>query len=73
MVASSPKVVARPPRPPQRLHPLRLGGDMVDWVTLDAAGYAQLPARLEGGTPNVAGAVGLAAAARYLDETGRPA
>jgi cysteine desulfurase/selenocysteine lyase len=36
-----------------RLHPLRLGGDMVEWVKYDSAGYAELPARLEGGTPNV--------------------
>ena len=57
----------------QLLYPLRLGGDMVDWVSYEAAGYAQLPARLEGGTPNVAGAVGLAAAARFIDEVGRTA
>ncbi|PWW44669.1 aminotransferase class V-fold PLP-dependent enzyme [Melaminivora alkalimesophila] len=55
----------------ERLYPLRLGGDMVDWVRLDGAGFAALPARLEGGTPNVAGAVGLAAAARYIDAIGR--
>ena len=55
----------------QLLYPVRLGGDMVDWVSYEDAGYAQLPARLEGGTPNVAGAVGLAAAARFIDEVGR--
>jgi len=57
----------------ERLHPLRLGGDMVDWVRYDDAGFAALPARLEGGTPNVAGAVGMAAAARYIDGVGRGA
>jgi len=56
-----------------RLHPLRLGGDMVEWVKYDSAGYAELPARLEGGTPNVGGAVGLAAAARFIDQVGRAA
>jgi cysteine desulfurase/selenocysteine lyase len=55
----------------ERLVPLRLGGDMVDWVTATDAGWAALPARLEGGTPNVAGAVGLAAAARFIDGIGR--
>jgi len=55
------------------LHPLRLGGDMVEWVSLESAGFAALPARLEGGTPNVGGAVGLAAAARFIDGVGRPA
>ncbi|WP_313312995.1 SufS family cysteine desulfurase [Pulveribacter sp.] len=57
----------------ERLHPLRLGGDMVDWVSYEAAGFAQLPARLEGGTPHVAGAIGMAAAARFIDQTGREA
>jgi cysteine desulfurase / selenocysteine lyase len=57
----------------ERLVPLRLGGDMVEWVTATDAGWAALPARLEGGTPNVAGAVGLAAAARFIDGIGRAA
>ncbi len=57
----------------QFLYPVRLGGDMVDWVSYEAAGYAQLPARLEGGTPNVAGAVGLAAAAQFIAGVGRSA
>jgi len=57
----------------QLLQPLRLGGDMVEWVSYTDAGYAPLPARLEGGTPNVAGAVGLAAAARFIDGVGSAA
>lgn len=57
----------------ERLAPLRLGGDMVEWVSHDSAGFAGLPARLEGGTPNVAGAVGLAAAAAFIERTGRAA
>ena len=57
----------------QLLYPLRLGGDMVDWVSYQDAGWAELPARLEGGTPNVAGAVGLAAAAQFIDQVGRSA
>lgn len=57
----------------ERLHPLRLGGDMVEWVSYTEAGYAQLPARLEGGTPNVSGAIGLAAAADFIDTVGRAA
>jgi len=56
-----------------RLVPLRLGGDMVQWVTLERAEFADLPARLEGGTPNVAGAVGMAAAASFIDLVGRAA
>lgn len=57
----------------ERLTPLRVGGDMVEQVGLDDVRWAPLPARLEGGTPNVAGAVGLAAAAGYLQAHGRAA
>lgn len=55
----------------ERLEPLRYGGDMVAWVSATEASFADLPARLEGGTPNVAGAIGLAAAASYIDQIGR--
>jgi cysteine desulfurase/selenocysteine lyase len=44
---------------------------MVAWVSTTEASFAELPMRLEGGTPNVAGAVGLAAAADFIDRTGR--
>ena len=57
----------------ERLAPLRYGGDMVEWVTWTSAGFAALPARLEGGTPNVAGAIGMAAAAAFIERTGRNA
>lgn len=55
----------------EHLAPLRLGGDMVEHVELFEARFAPLPARLEGGTPNVAGAVGMAAAAAFIDGIGR--
>lgn len=54
----------------ERLTPLRLGGDMVQWVQWADATFAELPARLEGGTPNVSGALGMAAAARFIDQAG---
>ena len=57
----------------ERLVPLRLGGDMVESVTWDDAVFADLPARLEGGTPNVGGAVGMAAAADFIESIGRAA
>jgi cysteine desulfurase / selenocysteine lyase len=57
----------------ERLLPLRLGGDMVEWVGYTEAAYAALPSRLEGGTPNVGGAVGMAAAADFIDQAGRDA
>ncbi len=51
----------------ERLVPMRFGGDMVQWVTADDACFADLPARLEGGTPNVTGAIGMAAAAEFIE------
>ena len=55
----------------ERLEPLRYGGDMVAWVSATEASFAELPAGLEGGTPNVAGAIGMAAAAAFIDQIGR--
>ena len=57
----------------EQLAPSRLGGDRVEQVTEQGAVLADLPMRLEGGTPDVAGAVGLAAAARFIDLAGRDA
>jgi cysteine desulfurase / selenocysteine lyase len=54
----------------EQLAPSRLGGDMVEWVSEQEASFAPLPARLEGGTPNVAGAVGMAAAAAFMNDIG---
>jgi cysteine desulfurase/selenocysteine lyase len=47
------------------------GGDMIETVTLESATYAALPSRLEAGTPNISGAVGLAAAIRFLESLDR--
>ncbi len=57
----------------ERLTPLRFGGDMVQSVSFERALFAELPARLEGGTPNVAGAVGMAAAAAFIESIGQHA
>ncbi|MCC2603877.1 aminotransferase class V-fold PLP-dependent enzyme [Planctobacterium marinum] len=38
------------------------GGEMISVVTYDSATWGELPNRLEAGTPNIAGAVGLGAA-----------
>ncbi|MFD9737215.1 aminotransferase class V-fold PLP-dependent enzyme [Umezawaea sp. NPDC059074] len=56
------------------LRPPRVGGGTVKGVSaVDPVRYVPVPQRLEAGTPNVAGAVGLAAALRYLDGLGRDA
>ena len=49
------------------------GGDMIETVTLQSATYAALPSRLEAGTPNIGGAVGLAAAVRFVESLDREA
>lgn len=42
------------------------GGEMIEHVTIESSTYNVLPYRFEAGTPNVGGAVGLAAALTYL-------
>lgn len=48
----------------------QLGGGMVDSVEQDEVSYTKGPEKFEAGTPNIAGAVGLAAAVEYLEEIG---
>ena len=52
------------------LPPPRAGGGMVTSVTLDGRREADLPLRLEAGTPNYPAAVSMAAAIRYLQRIG---
>ena len=51
--------------------PDETGGGMVVTVTYEGATWKPAPERFEAGTPNIAGAVGLAAACDYLDGVGR--
>ena len=53
--------------------PDETGGGMVVTVTYENATWKPAPERFEAGTPNIAGAVGLAAACDYLDGVGREA
>ncbi|MEK7614072.1 MAG: cysteine desulfurase [Patescibacteria group bacterium] len=43
------------------------GGGMVEEVTIEEAKYSDAPFRFEAGTPNIAGAIGLAEAIKYLN------
>ena len=52
----------------EQMEPMIYGGEMVARVDDHAATWAEVPYRFEGGTPNVAGAVGLAAAIDWLRE-----
>ncbi|HVN44348.1 MAG TPA: cysteine desulfurase [Steroidobacteraceae bacterium] len=50
--------------------PWQGGGDMILTVSFDKTTYNDLPAKFEAGTPNISGAVGLAAAIDYLEQLG---
>src|SRR2546429_1505550 len=49
------------------------GGEMIVSVTLEKSVFKKAPHRFEAGTPNIAGAIGLAAAIDYIEHIGRPA
>jgi cysteine desulfurase/selenocysteine lyase len=53
--------------------PWQGGGEMIVSVTLKKSAFKKAPHRFEAGTPNIAGAVGLAAAIDYIEQIGRPA
>jgi len=52
------------------LKPYQVGGGMIKSVEKENVSYEDVPQRFEAGTENVAGAVGLAKAIEYLQETG---
>ena len=54
----------------ERMRPYQTGGDMIEFVYDATTTWNTLPHKLEAGTPNAADAVGLAAAAEYLDAIG---
>jgi len=54
----------------ESMPPYIVGGDMIEYVYEQEATFAELPSKFEGGTQNVEGAVGLAAAIDYLENIG---
>jgi cysteine desulfurase/selenocysteine lyase len=54
----------------EAMPPYQMGGDMIEVVDDDRTTWNLLPHKFEAGTPNVADAVGLAAAVRFLDGVG---
>jgi cysteine desulfurase/selenocysteine lyase len=50
--------------------PWQGGGEMIRTVTFEGSDWAELPSKFEAGTPNIAGAVGLGAAFRYIASVG---
>jgi cysteine desulfurase/selenocysteine lyase len=54
----------------EEMPPWQGGGDMIRTVTFEQSTYNDLPWKFEAGTPNISGAVGLAAAMDYLEGLG---
>ncbi|MBT2583665.1 cysteine desulfurase [Planococcus sp. ISL-109] len=54
----------------EQMEPVEFGGEMIDFVGLYDSTWKELPWKFEGGTPIIAGAVGLAAAIDFLQEIG---
>jgi cysteine desulfurase/selenocysteine lyase len=50
--------------------PWQGGGDMILTVSFEKTTYNDLPSKFEAGTPNISGAVGLAAAMDYIESLG---
>ena len=56
-----------------QMSPIEFGGEMIDFVYEQSATWKELPWKFEAGTPNMAGAIGLAAAIDYLEAIGMDA
>ena len=54
----------------ESMPPWQTGGGMIEQVSFERSSFAPAPVRFEAGTPDIAGAVGLAAAVDYLQGVG---
>ncbi|MBN6889109.1 cysteine desulfurase / selenocysteine lyase [Cytobacillus horneckiae] len=54
----------------ENMEPVEFGGEMIDFVGLYESTWKELPWKFEGGTPIIAGAIGLGAAIDFLEEIG---
>lgn len=57
----------------EAMEPIEFGGEMIDDVGLYESTWKELPGKFEGGTPIIAGAIGLAAAIDFLESIGMDA
>lgn len=55
------------------MEPIEFGGEMIDDVGLYESTWKELPGKFEGGTPIIAGAIGLGAAIDFLESIGMDA
>jgi cysteine desulfurase/selenocysteine lyase len=54
----------------EAMPPWQGGGDMITTVTLEKSTWAEIPAKFEAGTPNIAGAIALGAALEWVEALG---
>ena len=54
----------------ESMEPWQTGGDMIRTVSFENTTYNDIPHRFEAGTPDIGGAIGLAAAIQWLGHTG---
>lgn len=54
----------------EKMEPIEFGGEMIDFVELYDSTWKELPWKFEGGTPIIAGAIGLGAAIDFLQSIG---
>lgn len=54
----------------EQMEPIEFGGEMIDFVGKHESTWKELPWKFEGGTPIIAGAVGLGAAIDFLTDIG---
>ena len=52
----------------ERMPPWQGGGEMIDQVTLTKSTWAKLPFKFEGGTPHIAGIIGLGEAIHWMED-----
>ena len=57
----------------EAMPPYQFGGEMIRTVSFEKTEWATVPHKFEAGTPNIAGAVGLSAALRYIESLDREA
>lgn len=57
----------------EAMPPYQTGGEMIETVSFEKSTWNQLPYKFEAGTPNIAGAIGLAAAIDWFNQQDRQA
>jgi len=54
----------------EKMNPFNFGGGMIHSVSFEDASWAEIPEKFEAGTQNIAGAIALAEAIKYLEKIG---